>query len=401
MLRIKCDGRVPCRECLAHGQVCSRGVSSGRVSVLASNRSDTSTSENFMDDQLFSPGVGGCSRTTHCAEGLPSEASNQGSDWQSSAGVQSTGSYDHNVAESRAPVEKDGLEYVVGVCNTQGMSSVGTAEHGSPIHDTSAWPWLHEDLYLQGAPALQALLDPSGQELVGVGPGVTSATQDSAIPLSSNFGDLPAVDDRLDDVVDELVAYAAASASDPQPLVDRRQQWQSAAHRIRSSGTYVDYHHAQQVAHSVHALQAYVDMYMRLFNPLWPLVSLDGFDANDLHPVLYLTLTSIGAMYGNATDQQYGTLMHERLRRLLTAGLFDLEGHSDDLSWLLLSRLLVQVAALYFGQRRAFSYAQVCEPTASAVQHLTSRLASWRYSDSAGTPNGYVPRATLEEFSER
>jgi hypothetical protein len=77
-----------------------------------------------------------------------------------------------------------------------------------------------------------------------------------------------------------------------------------------------------------------------------------------LHPLLYLTLTSIGAMYGGIQSAHFGTLMHCRLRQSLTTGLDFGEFFDEDLVWLGQARLLTQVAALYFGQSQAFSYAQ-------------------------------------------
>jgi hypothetical protein len=62
-------------------------------------------------------------------------------------------------------------------------------------------------------------------------------------------------------------------------------------------------------------------------------------------------------MYGGAQSAHCGTLMHCRLRQSLTAGL-DFGETDEDLVWLGQARLHTQVAALYFGQTQAFSYAQ-------------------------------------------
>jgi hypothetical protein len=108
-------------------------------------------------------------------------------------------------------------------------------------------------------------------------------------------------------------------------------------------------------------LHHFIGKYLAEFNPLWPMFSDDHFDPKVLHPVLYLVLASIGSMYGSTLHKQFGTLMHKRLRRLLTAGLFDLEGCDGDHLWLAHARLLTQVQGLYFGQQQGFSYAQVCK----------------------------------------
>lgn len=91
---------------------------------------------------------------------------------------------------------------------------------------------------------------------------------------------------------------------------------------------------------------------------LWPLFAKHTFDVSNLHPILYLTLTSIGAMYGGKETSCYGAVMHEKLRDVLSGSLFELtEVDADSLS-LGQSRVLTQAAALYFGQKRGFSYAQ-------------------------------------------
>jgi hypothetical protein len=109
---------------------------------------------------------------------------------------------------------------------------------------------------------------------------------------------------------------------------------------------------------SSHTLQRFIESYLYYFGPLWPLLAKQNFDCDSLHPVLYLTLTSIGAMYSGPRHSHYGTMMHEHIRKTLLAIAFELEDVDDGSLWLGQARLLTQVAALYFGQKRAFSYAQ-------------------------------------------
>ena len=63
-------------------------------------------------------------------------------------------------------------------------------------------------------------------------------------------------------------------------------------------------------------------------------------------------------MYGNNASGQYGSLMHEHLREFLAESLFDFQQNDNDSVCLAQARSLTQVAALYFGHKRAFSYAQ-------------------------------------------
>ena len=112
-----------------------------------------------------------------------------------------------------------------------------------------------------------------------------------------------------------------------------------------------------QRAESSHILRGFVGLYLLNFGPLWPLLSNQGLNCDLIQPLLYLTLASIGAMYGGAQAAHFGTILHNRLRQTLTMSL-ELGGVDDDLLWLGQARLLTQVAALYFGQSKAFSYAQ-------------------------------------------
>lgn len=104
-------------------------------------------------------------------------------------------------------------------------------------------------------------------------------------------------------------------------------------------------------------MQDLVLLYMEHFGVLWPLLSRQNFDINTLHPLLYLVLASIGAMYGGPAAVIFGTMMHNRIRTYLTVA-FELDEEGGDFLWLAQARLLTQVASLYFGQPRAFTYAQ-------------------------------------------
>src|SRR3981081_2761807 len=98
----------------------------------------------------------------------------------------------------------------------------------------------------------------------------------------------------------------------------------------------------EQSQHSPHALQVFIDLYLQHFGPLWPLLSRQNLDYDLLHPLLYLTLTSIGAMYGGIQSAHFVTLMHCRLRQSLTTGLDFGEFFDEDLVWLGQARLLTQ-----------------------------------------------------------
>lgn len=108
---------------------------------------------------------------------------------------------------------------------------------------------------------------------------------------------------------------------------------------------------------SPNVLEQFTCQYLDHFGLLWPLLSRQNLDLDSLHPLLYLVLTSIGAMYGTAAQSTYGRMMHAAIRKTLMLPL-EFEDSDDEFLWLAQARLLTQVAALYFGQPKAFSYAQ-------------------------------------------
>ncbi|KAJ8117586.1 hypothetical protein OPT61_g1247 [Boeremia exigua] len=105
------------------------------------------------------------------------------------------------------------------------------------------------------------------------------------------------------------------------------------------------------------ALKHFTQLYAEHFHTLWPLLPRRTLDSGNMHPLLYLVLASIGAMYMDGSSSECGMYLHDAVRRRLVLPL-ELDENEDDLVWLAQARLLTQVAALYFGQPRAFSYAQ-------------------------------------------
>lgn len=108
----------------------------------------------------------------------------------------------------------------------------------------------------------------------------------------------------------------------------------------------------------VHILSVWVKNYFQHFQPLWPLFWTQDLDAEKLHPLLYLVLSSIGAMYDGQEAAAYGAVMHVELRNALLL----LSPHHDqsEQETLDLGRalLLTQVAALYFEHENAFTIAR-------------------------------------------
>ena len=107
-----------------------------------------------------------------------------------------------------------------------------------------------------------------------------------------------------------------------------------------------------------HILHKFVTLYFKHFNRLWPLVWQHGLNFEDIPGPLYLTLAMIGSMYAPGNAPAFGFMAHEYISKALMLAptwRFD----ADDWAYSICQSLcLTQVAALYFGTKKAFSSAQ-------------------------------------------
>ncbi|KAK4628267.1 hypothetical protein CLAFUR0_04176 [Fulvia fulva] len=323
--RIKCDGQDPCRACVGARKGCKYPLKTGRISHATRPYKASNTGENVMLEE-----------------------------YGRNVSVGSTPG-NGNPFSPPQPTPRESMEMALemeDVKNEQVLSPTGDV-------DNTAWPWLHEKNFIpqtgrssrHGNGHRKQHLPVAVDTTNGTGPAVetspassfaaTSSFQDSLTPLAN--------------VVENLVAYAAASAYTPDDRNTRRRYWESISLQLADIFGVIKEHSS---AASRRTLYELVEIYLGKFNVLWPLLNYEQLDPDNHHPVLFLTVTSIGAMFGHALQRQYGTLMHKRLRRLLAASLYDLEGTDDEMVWLAQARLLTQVASMYFGQHQGFSYAQ-------------------------------------------
>ena len=279
-----------------------------------------------------------------------------------------------------------------------------TENVGISQDQTLAWAWLHEDQFLQGnildswldepfhensvihsmsdsstvnpedlvSEPMEILKNPSAEDPI---PQTSTNPANLERPLQSscrkrrkdkgthsNQGlQAPTVSAerqiaRQTSMVTELVEYAKEAASNAYPRRQVAAYWNGAGPRVdrafdleRSPGFDL---------FSNHPLAHFIDLYFTNFWGLWPLFPLHNFDAKHAHPVLFLTITSVGSMYAGHKASQYGALMHEYLREYLAEPLFDGQGQDDDSLAIAQARSLTQVSALYFGQKKGFSYSQ-------------------------------------------
>lgn len=224
------------------------------------------------------------------------------------------------------------------------------------VHNTP-WPWLHERNYMGQAKPPRKTRSPQSQQHT---PSSMHRTNDGQAEPCNGFDEHDSETiTPLVNVIENLVAYAAGTAFAPDDRSTRRRYWESVSLQLadifRASGD-------DSVRDAHRTLYELVEIFLSRFNVLWPLLNHEQLDPDTHHPVLFLSATSIGAMFGQKIHRRYGELMHKRLRRLLSASLYDLEGPEDEMVWLAQARQLKQVASLYFGQNQGFSYAQVSVP---------------------------------------
>lgn len=360
--RVKCDGEEPCQCCVNAQKTCIYSTDSRRVSKNTQRRSQRSRASpgNSLDPSaaLLSPPP--VDDEMDFSLNMDEPGSAYHGDQQAETG---------DMLLPRPLLEDSGIPPL----------AVDHEYHQSGLNlpvdlDGISWPWLHETLFLQDDP-FAGLFDDmpaGGDETHGVDSGVPDQIGDT---VRLNMADVPvetaAQKSSLTDQVDELVEYATRTASEVVTRSARQTYWQLASDRLKPAFQHYDDAGASCCDNNHIMRQAIMAYYMPKFNRLWPFFSQHCFDPDTLHPVLYLVLVSIGSMYGPDYQKHFGTLLHTRLRRLLAASLFDLEGPEDDMTWLAHARLLTQAQGLYFGQKQGFSYAQV--RTSRIAQHCNVR----------------------------
>ncbi|BCS23635.1 uncharacterized protein APUU_40079A [Aspergillus puulaauensis] len=367
--RVKCDGGSPCSQCIASQTECLAGSRTRRVSRAVDKECRYEQSAHCDDEEALS-GARAETSVTAAPDMLHS------------------------------PVSTVDAPTIPFLGSEDPMPDVGNIDHLADMDfswtdslscTTSSWPWLHESLFLQGNPGLNWTSDfctlapgdmvpdsgrdiiplDAAQQLPFISPQTitsTAARSEAESGPSSPSGAAPAKpESRLqesesqgqaalqqDQIVEELVAYAERQIATPASKLSRSLFWQSISIRIAEAFRIDGWDSHRSTA----TLDRLMQIYKERFSPLWPLLSGKEFDSCEVHPLLFLTVVSIGCMYGTTQECSLGNKLHERIRRYLAGSLIGLEDAEGDILWLGRARLLTQVAALYFGQRRAFSYAQ-------------------------------------------
>ncbi|KAJ9654476.1 hypothetical protein H2198_006485 [Neophaeococcomyces mojaviensis] len=247
-----------------------------------------------------------------------------------------------------------------------------------------AWPWLHEDMFLQTNINLDWLEVPEMPTTVVHNLNALEAGNLSYPDQEVDcVGDISPAGRQLDDRMEGLNPYGVKSrmelideltqtAFECTIRTDKKSEIASKKHIHEFRGKLIDisarleleFGFAKQTTDQClpDGQQPYTDLffqnYMDNFWMLWPLFPRYMSKPDRLGPLLYLGVVSIGAMYGGKVSSIFGTLLHNKLRELLTQSCLDHDLHEHELLHIGQTRSLTQAAALYFGQKRAFSYAQ-------------------------------------------
>ena len=271
-------------------------------------------------------------------------------------------------------------------------------ERFSPSIDTNLWPflsawqWTHQDSFFQGGnfQSLEALGD---QELLlssdhGVNSFPNSVATTSG--FQTNHGELRASNPLTPAGGPTNVAMAKENAEDTQvdnpasialelkltinAMVDLAKAYNSTTAFSQdrvwvSSSARVRRIIGEDSFSSDIVCSVFIDQYFDNFHPLWPLVPSERTDIASIHPLLYLTLTSIGALYSRSWKATYGSFLHKILRSALVD--YELTKHCAREEALDIGKamLLTQVAALYFEQEAAFSAAERLGASLLSIAH--------------------------------
>jgi hypothetical protein len=200
----------------------------------------------------------------------------------------------------------------------------------------------------------EVVRDPSRSDLQQQGNNAPISLQSSGVANAQQNGNR--ITNVQMAVVSELIAYARQASLEPSSSGGHVTYWYSMSMRVREA--FNMYYAESPNASVIHCLDHLVHLYWENFWALWPMISAYAFDTHSISPVLYLALSSIGAMYGGPKASHFGVLLHEALRELLCEPMLTSDESDSSSLALAQARLLTQVAALYFGQKRAFSYAQ-------------------------------------------
>ncbi|KAH8805338.1 hypothetical protein F5884DRAFT_444730 [Xylogone sp. PMI_703] len=391
--RARCDGQVPCQTCVDSWRDCSYSRASLRISEAPQNgktislsqlgleTQDDNFSEQFLPHHESAEGVSGAQlEQSQSTEDSNASLFTLADDFglqrvsESELGPSSFDSaYDtaHFSEESLTADTRD---------DTLPLGIIDIVTSDEPF--TTGWPWLHERLFLHDNTSPHPndeLLDARDSHHPSKSPPLNRFEKETAeavrlsqmqaalfhrsngdlgvsIPLEPEYPkNKISTESARSELVNELVRHALDREPEFDNAQSRKGYWRASSLKLFEVFSWANF---QVPDPNVPILYRFVDLFKENFYPSWPVMPVFGSDPDIFHPILYLTMTSIGAMYAESAYRQYGALMHESLRRHITAPPLSCHSMSEESLWLGQSRVLIQVSALYFGHKIAFSYSQ-------------------------------------------
>ncbi|KAF2652917.1 hypothetical protein K491DRAFT_603861 [Lophiostoma macrostomum CBS 122681] len=375
-LKIKCSGEVPCNNCYKVGKPCRLTNSTSRISHLADlgEGSDNTVDAMQLDDQGYGLHTARCEPSPQSLEHQSSDAVHE---LGSTSDTSSTQPSIHNVfpmfpSADLMASSKDSL----GLWGTGGQlagasPNVANILLDPAMFDSLSWPWHHETSYLVESEPLDLvgqfanIVPPQTGSQQNMHPLATAheLERPSSPPSqrSRNLNQGPSAPVQEMDVdasmeqtslLEEIMAYALTAKGDATPNHDRSSFWYSISLKAVKAFDISNDTEREDMP----LLEYLVLLFFKHFEPLWPMFCPQDLVINRLHPLLYLVLASIGAMYGDIRTVSFGTKLHTRIQSCLVEPL-ELRDPDYDSPWLAQTRCHSRIAALYFGQSRAISHA--------------------------------------------
>lgn len=415
--RTKCDGMLPCRKCTEQDKTCRfehSGHRQSRSALLASSQipqDSTPGNSSLPEDDIVRPLPTKENTSTLVAESrapmLPADAqvpievpasSFSTTDLTGTNGVDPANTnLSQNVMLWDLPLAKScSQQSTAGDSNFNPLPDVGdpflysAAGSNMPMN----WQWPYEELYLPPAGS------PMGwtEEAISATFSSTSWTASGLLREDQNSSRLNAAasslstDPCLDaessvptsEILDPVVAHTVAPRSDGSKEAEDQRQvvevlveyvrkhldtqhdllaqhgdfWLSMSPRVRDSffpGKNSEFGFVDDC--STHLLNRLARLFFKTFNCLWPMLFEEHVDFQTAHPLLYLTIVAMGAMYVRE-GVTFGSALHKNLRTLLLGSFPMFAGLKKEPLWLLQSIHLHEAGALYFGHSCAFSVSQ-------------------------------------------
>lgn len=358
-LRSKCDGQQPCANCSTSQVSCVYTSNNRRLSEKVGETSPLADATSYEVSELPTDG--------------------------SAATIFENESHEFDLFTGSTEMITGDDSDSFNITNSQTNNALTDWSYDGLWPFSTAWQWTHEDLYLQqpadifgstdGAFSTALLFgdqnsgNPYETPLASEAMATASMTPVSSSQRPTELELLAHCEDNiqlqparvrtclkrdLEAVTAQLVKIAGS-----EDAYSRRRtlNWHELDEQLSSMISIAQ--NQQSSCDSPRCLDYLCEQYFIHFHPLWPLMIDSKIDLRTLHPLLFLTLASIGALYHKLRSAvQFGSILHSSIRDVLIRKHVGSDQKATEALDIGRAMLLTQVAALYFEQEKAFSTAQ-------------------------------------------